>query len=543
MSHSSSRSNRTTSGKPAAAGLDTVLVIRLVIASVIFAVSLILNIPDFVSTVLLIVSALVAGYDVVLEAAGSLQSGNVFSMQTIIIFVASVSFIIGFGLEGAALVILYQIGLRLIAYASERTKKSAMELLQYSDESTVTRVGELVSDPANTSIRLENATGSAAAFVLKAAIVFAIIFAAVMPIVTNMSLIVSIHRALTIIIVATPMSVVVSIPLASHVGLCYAAQFGIVFNDAETMERASQAKLAIVDKAGVFTEECPKLSSVQPSILDKNTFMTFAAHAAYYSSQPFAKAITAAWSQDYRLELVSDFVDIPGFGVDLTIGGAHVTLADRELFISRGVSVPFEEINNFRVMYMTVSDKYVGYLVISDAINQDVKGLVPELKAVGISKCVLLSEEGSEATDTLAGELDFDEFFGECDTAKKLKLVEDLRGSTNDTIVYIYGSGIEAHSAADVDMRVSGKSKFADALIDPSYIANLPNALRVCSRVQQVSALNAVFSFVVKAILIFLSINGYCNIWFAIFIDMVAAVATILHTIRVTSNPLFSFKK
>lgn len=543
MSHSSSNSRRTVSGKSSVGGLDTVMVIRLVLASLIFAVSLILQLPDLLGTVLLIVSAIIAGYDIVLQAAEQARGGNIYSLQTVIVFVTALSFIIGFGIEGAALIILYQIGFGLIAYASERTKRSALELLQYNDRETVEQVSEIVSDPDNTAMSLESATGGAASFVLKAAIVFAVIFAVVAPIVTAMSFVVAIHRALTIIIVATPLSVVVSIPLANHVGLCYAAQFGVVYRNASVMEQAASSKLAVMDKAGVFTADCPKLVSVQPSILDKNTFMTFAAHAAYYSSQSFAKAISASWSNDYRLELVSDFVDIPGYGVDLTIGGAHVTLASRELFVSRGVSVPFEEISNNKVMYMTVSDRYVGYLVISDEVSSDVKGLVSELKAAGIAKCILLSEEGSDATEALSDELGFDEAFGECDTAKKVKLVEDLSNSTNDGIIYIYSTGIEAHSAAGVDIRVSKKSKFADATLDPDYIANLPNALRVCHRVNQISTINAVFAFLVKAILIFLSIIGFCNIWFAIFIDMVAAVATILHTIRVTSNPLFVFKK
>lgn len=541
MSRSSSNSHGTTNGK-GVAGLDTIMVIRLVIASLIFAVSLILQLPELVGTVLLIVSAIVAGYDIVISALDKIKAGEIYCLQTVIILVAVLSFVIGFGIEGAALIILYQIGFGLIEYASERTKRSALELLQYNDDETVSRVEEIVSKPESTAMGLENATGSAASFVLKAAIVFAIIFAVVSPIVTNMSFVVAAHRALTIVIVATPLSVVVSIPLANHVGICYAAQFGVVFCSAAVMERSAEAKLAVLDKSGVFTAECPKLVSVQPSIIDKNTFMTFAAHAAYYSSQSFAKAISSAWTQEYKLELVSGFVDIPGYGVDLSIGGAHVTLASRELFVSRGISVPFEEIGNNKVMYMTVSDRYVGYLVISDDINADVKGIVPELKAAGVAKCILLSEEGNDSTDMLASELDFDESFGECDTAKKVKLVEDLSNSTRDSIIYVYSTGIEAHSAADIDMRVSTRSKFADAVINPDYIANLPNALRVCHRVNQVSTVNAIFAFVVKAILIFLSIIGFCNIWFAIFIDMVAAVATILHTIRVTSNPLFSFK-
>ena len=57
---------------------------------------------------------------------------------------------------------------------------------------------------------------------------------------------------------------------------------------------------------------------------------------------------------------------------------------------------------------------------------------------------------------------------------------------------------------------------------------------------REIAIENAIFAFVVKAILVFLSIIGYCNIWFAIFIDMVAAVATILNSVRVTSESLIS---
>ena len=79
MSHSSSNSRRTVSGKSSIGGLDTVMVIRLVLASLIFAVSLILQLPDLLGTVLLIVSAIIAGYDIVLQAAEQAKGGNIYS--------------------------------------------------------------------------------------------------------------------------------------------------------------------------------------------------------------------------------------------------------------------------------------------------------------------------------------------------------------------------------------------------------------------------------------------------------------------------------
>ena len=54
------------------------LVIRLVIASVIFAVSSAVSMPAVIKVILLAVAALVAGYDVILDAINSVESGDYF---------------------------------------------------------------------------------------------------------------------------------------------------------------------------------------------------------------------------------------------------------------------------------------------------------------------------------------------------------------------------------------------------------------------------------------------------------------------------------
>ena len=87
---------------------------------------------------------------------------------------------------------------------------------------------------------------------------------------------------------------------------------------------------------------------------------------------------------------------------------------------------------------------------------------------------------------------------------------------------------------------MGSKGKFADVIVAPAYINNLPFAKQVAVRVKEVAIENALFAFIIKALLVFLSIVGYCNLWFAIFIDMVAAVFTILNTIRVTNESLLT---
>lgn len=520
---------------------NTVLIARLIGASLVFAVALIFSsLPAFASVLLLIISGLIAGYDVIFDALSYVSDRDFFAVPVIIVAVAVVSYIIGFPIEGAALMILYQIGMLLISYTEERSKKSALSLLQYHDESTVNKVIELVCKDGAGDMAIEQSMRYSAGSVLKLAMVFALVHAVALPLITNYSFTVSIHRSLMIILIATPMSITVSMPITGIMGMCFSACHGIIFNNASAMETVGEAGIAIFDNGGIISDDKPRLVSVQPERIDSVNLLTFAAHALYYSDIPLAKAVGNAYTKDYRLELIEDFKEIPGYGVEADIGGVHVVLANRQLFSGRGVQLPVKPDEMGQSFFMTISDMYVGKLVIDTQLNEEATDLVIGMREAGISRCILLTEDGDFESRKVAEEMDFREVYGECDTAKKLRLVEDIKTSARKPLLFVYAKGTEAHSAADVDIRVSRKGKYADVIVFPEYLANLPFAAQVCRRVREIAVENALFAFIVKAILIFLSIVGYCNIWFAIFIDMAAALATILNSVRVTSESLIS---
>ena len=518
------------------ATLANSLVIRLVIACVIFAVSLILSMPEFVRILLLVLTAVLAGYDIILDAVRAVESGDYVDTPVIVVLTSVIAFFIGFGIEGAALVLLYQIGMLLLNYAREHTKKAALDLLQGQDEALVSHMRELVSDDEKTYMPIQKVMGDSAGLVLKLAMVLAVIYAIVMPIVTSMSFIVSIHRALIILLVAAPFSVVTSIPIAGAVGLCQNARHGIVYNNAYSMEAMADVTAAVFDKSGIFTEECPRIIAIHSDVLDYDTFLNFVAHAVYYSEQPIANAISAVFDHDYKLDVIKDFREIPGCGVELSIDGIGVLFATRELLEERGVAIPDSPNEVGTAYYMVVSGRPMGKVVISSDINQNLEGLIPELKSVGVSRCVLLSEDSKEAGQQFAEMMNFSESYAQCDTEKKLRIISEITRKTKGAVLFVYANGIETHSDAAVDIRVSNRAKYADAVTLPDAVGNLPVSMRISKRVREICIENSLFVFIVKAILIFLSIIGYCNLWFAIFIDFAAAVATVLNTIRVTSE-------
>ena len=520
------------------ATLGSFLIIRLVIASVIFAVALIVDLPSFFTILLLVLAAALAGYDIILKAVDAVENGKFVDTPVLVVLIAVLAFFIGFAIEGAALILLYQIGSLLLNYAQEHTKKAALDLLQDSDEDVIAHMREVVADEDSSYMALQSVMESSAGSVLKLAMLLAVIYAIALPIITNLGFPVSIHRALMILLIATPLSVVVSIPIAGIVGLCQSARYGVVFNNAYSLEAMADTSVAVFDKSGIFADECPRIIAMHSDVLDYDTFLNFVAHSVYYSEQPIANAISAVFDQEYKLDVIKDFREIPGYGVELSIDGIPVVFATRELFEQRGIAIPEEENSAGLAYYMVVADRPMGKVVISSDVNQDLESLVPEMKSEGISRCILLTEDSKEAGQQFAEMLNFSEMYAQCDTEKKLRIISEVARKTKGAVVFVYANGIEAHSDAAIDIRVNKRAKYADAIVIPDAVHNLPAAKQIARRVREICIENALFAFIVKAVLIFLSIIGYCNLWFAIFIDFAAAVATVLNTIRVTTPSL-----
>lgn len=526
--------------KPVNLPSDSIMIIRLAIAVVIFAVTLIVNMTSLVTLLLRFVAVAVAGYDICFKILDEVEKKNYFSESMIIVFVTVISFAIGCSGEGTALVILYRIVKLAEEYVINRTKKSALELVEFKDSNVVDKVKSIINDDEAVKTDFADTIKSSSDLILKAIIGIAVIYAILLPIVTNYSFFVSIHRALMMIIVATPASMIINVPLTAIVSICFGAQKGIIFKNASVIEKAAEIETVVFDKTGIFTEGTPRLLSAQSDILPADTFMTFAAHSVYYSDQEIAKAIAANFNRDYQLEVISNFSDIPGLGVELDIANNHIVFAKADVFNERGIDIPLDEDSFGQTYYMVYGDRYVGKVVLSNDFNEDSSDLCNVMRNNGINKCVLLTEDSRTESEEAATNLDFDAFYSECNPIKKKEIVEDICDRSNTGVMYVYASGIESHSAASVDVRVARKGKYADILILPESLDEVPSSVSISKRFLEIAKENAVFAFVIKALVVFLAINGVCTLWFAMFIDFAAAIATILNSIRVTTPSLLS---
>lgn len=523
--------------KSAAGSPDMILIGRLILAAVLLILGAFVIKNQVVRVILLALSAIASAFDLGLKAFDSVLEKDYFAAPILVLFIAFVSFLIGYPSEGAAMLLLYQLSILVVEYARKRTRSAALDLLSGENDEILDQAGEMFAAEDAGKLQMEADAFRSADLLLKIAMVIALLYIFLLPRLGDYTYSVAIHRALMIMMTAIPASVVIAMPYTALVGLCYGARNGILFRNGKVMEKTADTNVAVFDKAGIFASGAPELQSVHSDVLDRKTFMSFVAHAVYYSEQGFAKAIPALSEQDYKLEVISDFVDVPGCGVEVKIGGSPVILATDDYLTARGVAVPEVE-EEGEVFYLTVSGRYVGYLVFASQTNDIGLELLEGVRDLGVRETVLLTEDGAGESQKFADKLGFDEVFGECDTERKLQHIEDLNQGTRNHVMFLYSNGLEMHSAADVDVRFSQKTKFADVAIPPEKASALPFAMQLSRRMCQVAKENAIFVFAVKALMIFLSMLGLSSIWFVLFMDSAAVLATLLNAIRVTKDPL-----
>ena len=65
--------------------------------------------------------------------------------------------------------------------------------------------------------------------------------------------------------------------------------------------------------------------------------------------------------------------------------------------------------------------------------------------------------------------MNFSESYAQCDTEKKIRIISEIARKTKGAVLFVYANGIETHSDAAVDIRVSNRAKYADAICRSAF--------------------------------------------------------------------------
>lgn len=492
-----------------------------------------LKMSDFISVILSIAAALIAGFDVLLSAFAAIGRKAFFSSSVVIVFAAIVGFAVSCTKEACLLIIMYQLGNMLLDYALLRSKKEMLQLV--SEESgyfTISEISDIVSKPTALSSSLLSKVAPFAEILLKAATVVGILYAVLLPLISDMTYIMSVRRGLMLILAAAPAAALVSLPLCAETGIAYSTVYGSIIKDAETLEKMSTVSTAVFDKDGVFSDGSPKLSSISSPILDSGTFKALAAYVAYNSQLRIAAPIVEAYKGTVNPQYIDSFNDIPGSGMEISIHGVQICIMTKDVFDLRGIDIPESEMRDGLTFYMSVDGKYAGRLTFKENVNPYAKDLVNELNNCCGIETVLISEDAEDATADFAAAIGVKQYRYAVSAEEKASVIREIKDEigAGECLIYASGESGKLHSSADIDIRTAD-DEVGDITMAVG-MSGVPAIHAISKSIIKRQKINLIAMFALKLILIVLAMTGAATMWFIVFADPVLAALAVLNASR-----------
>lgn len=537
-SHSSKNSR---AGRSYAQEIVTLLRVALSAALLIAAYSV--NAASLVSMLMLIAAALICGFDIVLAAVDKIiKKRDYLNDQLLVCLCAIACFCIGCYAETIVMLVVYQLGRTCLNFVIRKTKLGFYGAVSPEDREGSLRLRSILNSPGSLKNSVFDKYMPYLELFSKAAFIVGILFAAAVPLITDMTYVMSIRRGSMLIIAAVPISALAALPMYSLAGLSRAAEYGVYIKNTASLENTGDLASVIYDKADVFTDGTPKLVSVNSPILDNESFLQLAAYTAYSSEQRFAAPIVSAYSGDIITSYISDFKDIPGCGMEISLHGRSVLLGTGELFDAKGISIPDTERKSGYILYLAIGGRYAGSLTLKEKLNPYAESVISDFAALGGIKSVLLTEDGRDVSERLAKALNVDELHYECGFTEKADIIQKCKDqlAPDEKLMYISAENLEYHTAADIDAKVGTEFENADMLMSNVGIFGLPVAYTASHMVKRLSSENLVFTAVIKFVLVVLALTGSATLWFIVLLDFAASVFGVLNVVRMPSADTLS---
>ena len=333
-------------------------------------------------------------------------------------------------------------------------------------------------------------------------------------------------RAVTILVVFCPCALVLATPTAIMAAIGNATKHGFLVREGDALERLSRVDTIAFDKTGTLTYgklEVTKYKSIVNDFSDEDIFM-FAAASETLSEHPIGKAVLASYKEKIENELpqCEDFIMMVGRGVSATVNNKKILASNIKLLDTNNISVEnTDEITKYSnqgstVIYISIDNRFVGYIVLSDTLRAESGRMVSQLNKLGVFP-VLLTGDNTNAADSIASLLNISEHRAECMPEDKLKFIENRENLKKS--VCMIGDGINdapALKRSTVGIAMGGVGsdiaiEAADIALVDDDVKELPHLLSLSKKMMNTIKLNISFSMGLNFIAIFLAITGVLN--------------------------------
>ena len=410
------------------------------------------------------------------------------------------------------------------------------------EQSTVSRILELVENASEKKARTENFISRFARVYTPIVVGLALLIAAVSPFL-GFSVSKSVESALIFLVVSCPCALVISVPLSFFGGIGAASRLGILVKGSSYLETLSQVETIAFDKTGTLTNGTFGVVAVHAHEgIDKDLLLSYAAHAEAYSDHPIALSVIDSYAGEIDRDKIKQVEERGGQGVAATVDEHRVLIGNDKLMHDADIDVNDCHLVG-TILHVALDGEYLGHIVIADMMKEDAKEAVAELRKAGIRKTVMLTGDRTKVAEAIAEEVGVDEVRSQLMPQDKVTAIEALlEAQDGKGKVAFVGDGInDAPVLMRADIGIAMGAMGSDAAIEAADIvlmddkpSNIARAIRIARKTLSIVKQNIVFALAVKVIIMILALPmiGISNMWMAVFGDVGVSVLAILNAMR-----------
>ena len=331
-------------------------------------------------------------------------------------------------------------------------------------------------------------------------------------------------RAVTILVVFCPCSLVLATPTAIMAGIGNVTKHGFLVREGDALERLSKVKKICFDKTGTLTYGKPEVVDTAAVNMSGDELLALTASVESCSEHPLGKAILkAAKGKELAISKTDGFLMTTGKGVRGVVDGREVLAGNVMLLAGNNIPIPEEMTERAEayihkgstVIFTAADGVFAGFIVLSDTLRAESREMIRSLKELGVEP-VLLTGDNENAAKNIAGELGITEVRANCLPEDKLNYVAECGQSGGAAMI---GDGINdapALKRANVGIAMGGVG--SDIAVDAADIAlvddevkELPHLIALSKRMMTTIKINLTFSMTLNFVAIILAITAVLN--------------------------------
>lgn len=309
---------------------------------------------------------------------------------------------------------------------------------------------------------------------------------------------------LSVLVISCPCALGLATPVAVMAATGKAASVGVLFKNAEALQKACRVNCILLDKTATITEGKPIVTDYYCFIRDSLFVKNITSSLETLSSHPLAKSMVE-YCGNGSLD-VSDYEYVIGKGIVGVIDGVKYYLGNKDILpFNVKLDVKTEEkLQGKTTLYLTTETDFIAVFGLSDCVKADSKDEIEKLKKV-VEKIVIVTGDNKSVANLIAKEVGITDVKAEVLPQDKYEVVENYK--KQGYTVAMVGDGINdspALKSADVGVAMGTGTDIAidssDVVIVNGSLSGINNTIRISKKAVRIIKQNLFWAFIYNVI-------------------------------------------